>query len=114
MKYTITVRHPPFIPPPPPPNEVLTQYGEQLSIRIASWVISPSFTGSTGFACPLTKDQIAVRYALQGMYKLWRLTLPLSSFPLLSHLPAFQFTLPTRFLQLQPFAANLPGLLGNN
>jgi len=91
--------------------QVLTRYREQLSIRIVAWNINPSFTGTTGFDCPLTRDQIAVRYALQGIYKLWRLTRALSSLPLLTPF-AFELALPTRFLQFQPFAANLPGLLG--
>jgi len=42
-----------------PKKNIDVKYTITLSIRIVAWTITPSFTGTTGFACPLTKDQIA-------------------------------------------------------
>jgi len=42
-----------------PKREIDVKYTITLSIRLIAWTISPSFTGTTGFDCPLTKDQIA-------------------------------------------------------
>jgi len=40
-------------------RDIQVKYTITLSIRIVVATINPSFTGTTGFGCPLTKDQIA-------------------------------------------------------